>query len=71
MSNSSRQSRDSLSAESKSDPFAVADLDLLADKIIAEVEKPNLDRQAIEELARKMKEAATQATLFMMEAGLE
>ena len=71
MSNSSKQSRGSSSAASKPDPFAVADLDSLADRIIAEVEKPEIDREALKTLAGKMKQAATAATLFMIEAGLE
>jgi len=35
------------------------------------VEKPEVDRETLKTLAGKMKQAATAATLFMIEAGLE
>ncbi len=70
MSNSLKQSPSSSSKGSKPDPFAVADLDSLADEMLHLLEEPSLDRDSLKGLALKMKDAATSFTLFLIETGL-
>lgn len=70
MSNSLKQSQDSLKKENKADPFAIADLDSLANQLLALLKEPSLDRDILTGVAWKIKDAASSATLFMIEAGL-
>lgn len=70
MSDSLKQSPDSLKKGSKADPFAVADLDSLADQMLLLLKEPSLDRDTMTGVAVKIKEAANSATLFIIEAGL-
>ncbi len=70
MSNLSKPLRGSLKKENKADPFAVADLDSLADEMLTQLAEPSLNRGALVEIAKKIKAAAESTTLFLIEAGL-
>ena len=70
MKSSSQQSRGS-SSSVKADPFAVADLDDLATRIISEVEKIEAgiggDVSLVKKLAVEMQQRAAQVTAFFIE----
>jgi len=53
----------------KADPFAVADLDTLADEMIHLLAEPSLDRDSIIGVANKWKIAAEKVTLFILTGG--
>ena len=52
----------------KPDPFALADLDKLADEIGDAVAAPDIDRERVQSLVGQMKRAAEQVTLFFIES---
>ena len=70
MSNSFKQSQDFSRKRKKADPFAIADLDSLADEMLHLLAEASLDRDSLIDVARKIKEAAESVTLFVIDAGL-
>jgi hypothetical protein len=70
MKNLSSASASTLS-DVKADPFAIADLDRLADQISTEIEKAEIqlgiDLSSVKKLAAEMKAAATSVTQFFID----
>lgn len=69
MSNSLRKSPNSLREEKPPDPFAIADLDSLADEILTETEQAEVNIEKLRALAQKMKATADIVTRFILGIG--